>query len=144
MFRTKRGMRIHAGKCKCKDLYEVERILDCRGETMSREYLVRWKDYPPEEDQWLGRTRIAPQLIRDYELTNGKYDYEWQFRCQFCDKPCRSKQGVKVHYAVKYKKRERKQEFAGRVAQRLHTEAVLEERQAAEQKINCDKHKLKN
>jgi transposase InsO family protein len=35
-----------------QDVYEVEAILDHRGEGDNREYKVRWKGYSPDEDTW--------------------------------------------------------------------------------------------
>ena len=43
VFRTGHGCKCHAGKCRRKDWYEVEKILDMRGETGSpnRKFLIR-------------------------------------------------------------------------------------------------------
>jgi hypothetical protein len=35
-----------------EDVYEVDKILDHRGEGDNREYKVLWKGYPPEEATW--------------------------------------------------------------------------------------------
>ena len=35
-----------------QDVYEVEAILDHRGEGDNREYRVRWKGYSPDGDTW--------------------------------------------------------------------------------------------
>ena len=56
----------------------------------------------------------------------------------------RSKQGVRVHYAAKCKRKSQQQAFEGTVAQRLHTEEVLDERQALEDTVLCEGEALKN
>ena len=75
-FRTKRGMQIHAGKCKHKGKYWMDKILDCKGPTWVREYLVHWLDSSAAEDSWVPRSYIHPSEIRSFELLNGKYDSE--------------------------------------------------------------------
>ena len=35
-----------------ENVFEVDRIVDHRGQGRTREYLVRWKNYPPEADTW--------------------------------------------------------------------------------------------
>ena len=46
-----------------EDVYEVERILNHRGEGENREYLVLWKGYSPEEATW--------------ESVSNLFDCEW-------------------------------------------------------------------
>ncbi|KAJ6259180.1 hypothetical protein Dda_6078 [Drechslerella dactyloides] len=48
--------------------YEVEKILDHRKnpETLANEFLIKWKDYPPEEDSWQPEDNISPELVRQY------------------------------------------------------------------------------
>ena len=48
-FLTKKGMLIHAGTCKWKDEFELERVLSHRGPVTNRSYLVKRKDYADEE-----------------------------------------------------------------------------------------------
>lgn len=54
--------------------YEVERILDSRrhGRWRSLQYLVQWKGYGPEHNQWLPATAVkhAPVLIREFHRTH--------------------------------------------------------------------------
>ena len=58
-----------------KSYYEVDKILDVRGALGSkeREYLVQWKGYGPEENQWLPRNNIFPNVINDFLHANGRY-----------------------------------------------------------------------
>jgi hypothetical protein len=47
--------------------YEVESILNHRGSISKREYLVKWKHYPPSQNQWLPAENFdSPQLIARY------------------------------------------------------------------------------
>lgn len=36
-----------------EDVFEVEKVLDMRDSAGSKEYLVSWVGYPPEENQWI-------------------------------------------------------------------------------------------
>ena len=56
-FYTKRGMQIHAGKCSAADQYLVEKILDSKGPTCCKKYLVRWEGYSSEHDQCVSHKR---------------------------------------------------------------------------------------
>ena len=150
VFGNKLGLRIHqASWCQWARYYKVEKILDHRCTEYPAgigkcEFLIKWQGYNHSHNQWRPYEDVTKAAITEYLKANNVYDYSWRFRCQFCDKPCRSKQGVRVHYAAKCKKREKKQAFAGTVAQRLHTDVILEERQVNERQIKCGKFKLKN
>ena len=71
VFFNAHGCKCHAGKCRRKDWYEVEKILDMTGETGSpnRKFLIRWKGYGPEHDQWEPRSHLHPDLINEYLAT---------------------------------------------------------------------------
>ena len=99
-FLTRRGMLVHAGKCKWKHVYEVDRLYEHEGDTMNRTYKVSWEGYPPEEDQILKRSKIHPDIVKEYEIANGAYDHAWRFRCDICDTPCNSQHGIKIHKAL--------------------------------------------
>ena len=73
------GMKCHAGRCRWKKEYEVDRVMDVRGEegTAAREFLIRWKGYGPEDDTWEGRNNVHPEMINDYLKANNIYNYEW-------------------------------------------------------------------
>ena len=49
------------------DVYEVDEILDRRqGNTGVWEYLIKWKDYPPEENSWEPGVNISKEAIREF------------------------------------------------------------------------------
>ena len=87
-FLTKRGMQVHAGRCEWRNEFEIERILAYKGPVHARQYLVRWKNYGPEDDLWLPRTNLHPEAIKDFEVENGYYYVpDWPYRCPLCDLP---------------------------------------------------------
>jgi len=49
--------------------YEVEDIIDHRGSRHRRQYLVKWRGYPPSEATWETKTNLkhAPDVLRHYE-----------------------------------------------------------------------------
>ena len=93
-------MRYHAGKCKWRDDYLIEKILDVRGPTHSarQEFLITWKGYGQEHDSWQPRKNIDPESVTEFLKANDLYDYGWAGeRCPYCDLPCKSSRGVKIH-----------------------------------------------
>ena len=52
VFFNKRGIQCHAGKCKWRDEYLIDKILGARGPARSskQEFLIRWKGYGSEHD----------------------------------------------------------------------------------------------
>jgi hypothetical protein len=55
-------------------LYEVERLVACRKRGRTRDYLVAWKGYPPEENTWEPRAsvvRTAREALVEFESTHG-------------------------------------------------------------------------
>jgi hypothetical protein len=51
-----------------EDEYEVERILDKRERNETTEYLVKWKDYPNEENTWEPTTHLqCPDRVQEYQ-----------------------------------------------------------------------------
>ena len=63
-FYSKRGLQVHMGKCKWKNDFEIEKILECKGPVCVRRYLVKWKGY--QETTWEPRVictlRTLPHL----------------------------------------------------------------------------------
>ena len=74
-FRSKAGMKIHAGTCEWANEFEVDHITGHRGPVTARQYHIRWKHYEPKYDTWESRGNLHPELIREYELANGVYDH---------------------------------------------------------------------
>ena len=144
------GLKIHQGKwCQGAQYYEVESILDHRCSELPAgigkcEFLIKWKGYGHAHNSWRPYADVTKAAITEYLKANGCYDYSWRYRCPSCDKPCRSKQGVRVHYARTCRKRDKEQTFTGTVAQRLHTDEVLKDRQRHEAKVKCGSGTLKN
>ncbi|KAG1259540.1 hypothetical protein G6F68_008045 [Rhizopus microsporus] len=49
------------------ELYVVEAILRDNGEPMNRKYLVKWKDYSDEHNNWLDPSDFSdPEMINQY------------------------------------------------------------------------------
>ncbi|KAI0074322.1 hypothetical protein K474DRAFT_1579364, partial [Panus rudis PR-1116 ss-1] len=54
------------------DEYFVDRVLDRRRRGVGFQYLVRWRGYGPEHDQWLrGADLKDVQALHDYLFENG-------------------------------------------------------------------------
>ena len=143
-FHSKRGMLVHAGRCKWKGTDYMERILECRGDKVyKREYKIRWVGCSAEEDTWEPRSHIHPQEILDFELQNDLYDHNWPHRCQVCHLPFRTSRGAKIHQ-TKMHKSEKEQNFKGTIADR----AVQQKKWCAQQKgrpvIRCEEEEVEN
>ena len=77
-FNNKHGMRVHAGKCSHKQTHYMEKILAVEGECgdPNRRFLIRWFGYGEEEDTWEPYSSIDPQAIKEFLLSNGKYNFD--------------------------------------------------------------------
>ena len=74
IFNNKHGLKVHAGRCKNKDLFETEKILAVRGATgaPTRRFKVRWKGYGTEDDTWEPYVNLPPEMIKEFLLANGE------------------------------------------------------------------------
>ena len=140
---TTAGLRVHMARCEWKDEYEVEKIVDHRGPVVARKYKIRWKDYHSDFDTWEPRGNIHPELIREYELTNGVYDFSWKFRCSLCDLPCSTERGIKIHCARAHKE-QKKQNFRGTLADEAVRMCKVVEQQSSRPAIMCEGVQISN
>ena len=146
VFYNAHGCKCHAGKCRYKNFYAVDKILAMRGKTGSkkREFLVRWQGYGPEDDQWEPRNHIHPDLIKEYLLANNLYDHEWPgARCPWCDQPCKNARGVKAHMRWCAFKPD-VQQFKGTCAEKKVNELKLAAAQKMKMKVLCEGAELRN
>ena len=147
-FNSKRGMQVHAGRCRWKDECELEKIVECVGPILKRRYKVRWKGYGPEEDTWQSRTSLHPQTVKEFEIKAGKYDASWPHRCSICDHPCRSQRGVSIHAAKAHRENDKTadkaQNFVNSKADKAVRIAKWEEQQSERPKVVCEMEELEN
>jgi hypothetical protein len=56
--------------------YEIEKVLNSRRRRSGLQYLVRWKGYGPEEDEWLheGYMGNAKKLVKRFHSENPEAD----------------------------------------------------------------------
>lgn len=142
-FRTYRGMLIHAGKCKCSTTHEVDRIVDCSGDVLNRQYKVRWQGYLPSADTWEPRSHFHPTIVNTYEKVNGIFNYDWPHRCSVCESPCASQHGVKIH-AARAHKAAKEQDFKHRLADRAVQVQKLAAQQVSRPTVTCEDQPLEN
>ena len=75
-FRTRRGMLVHSGSCPFKDEWEIDRIVNYRGEVFNRKYKIRWKGFTTYQGTWEPRSNnVHPDVIEKFEVVNGLYHY---------------------------------------------------------------------
>ena len=142
-FRTKRGLRVHEGRCEWKDECELEQILDFTGPVCARQYLIRWKGFASEHDSWIPRGNLHPESIRDFEKINSCYVEDWPHRCNICDLPCRTQRGVAIHRSRMHKD-EKPQNFAGTLADRAVQVGKWTAQQTHRPTITCEDKNLEN
>ena len=147
VFRNAHGVKCHQGKCRWKHEYVMDKILAVSGLPTSSNcrYKVRWHGYGAEDDTWEPHSHLPPQAVKSFLKRNGLYDYNWpsDSRCQYCDKPCKSPHGAKIHMH-KCHHRPDKQSFAGTCADRCVKDVKVAEAQKHKPKVKCEQAELKN
>ena len=147
IFYNKHGMKCHAGKCKWKDDYLIERIAGVRGPPRSsrQEFLIKWKGYGCEHDCWRPRCDVDPDCVADYLKANGLYDYNWPgVRCPHCYLPCKSERGLKIHLKACRYVDEAQQNFTGTAAERKVRRDKVDEAQKQGPTVECEEKALEN
>ena len=141
------GCKVHAGRCRWRDMYVVDKILAVRGATGSprRRFLIRWQGYGPEYDTWEPRKNLRPGMVNDFLRANGLYEHNWPgARCPLCDMPCKSERGVKIHMRSCLLRPDDEQNFAGTCAAAKVKQNKLTAAQDAEPSVKCEDKTLKN
>jgi hypothetical protein len=69
---------ITEGDLPIEDQWEVAAIVKKRVTRRKQQYLVRWKNFGPKDDSWMGIDELADcaDLVRDYEFATG--NTEWK------------------------------------------------------------------
>ena len=69
---------ITEGDLPVEDQWEVAAIVKKRTTRRKQQYLVRWKNFGPEDDTWMGADQLADcaDLVREYELATGNTDWK--------------------------------------------------------------------
>ena len=149
-FRTRRGMLVHAGTCPFKDEWEIDRIVDCKGEVFNRKYKIRWKGFTADHDTWEPRSNVHPDAIKEFEVANNLYDHSWIHRCHICDLACKSRHGVSIHVARVHNPHrvangeDKIQNFKGTRAEEAAKVAKLTEAQKSRPTVTCEGKPLEN
>lgn len=147
VFYSAHGCKVHAGKCRWRDMYTVDKILDVKGATGSpkRRFLIRWKGYGPDSDTWEPRKNLRAGMVNDFLHANGLYEHNWPgARCPLCDMPCKSERGVKIHLRSCLLRPEKEQDFTGTCAVAKVKTNKQVDAQSAEEKVYCTNKGLKN
>ena len=151
VFNNQHGLKVHAGKCKKKDDFYPERILDVSGATGSpqRRFKIRWEGYGADDDTWEPYSHLPPQMIKEFLIANDLYDHAWAgVRCGLCDKPCKNSRGVRCHlrhcYHLNAGGAQPKQDFTNRKAEKAARTEQLKEAQKGRPKIKCEGADLEN
>ena len=156
-FLTKHGMLVHAGKCEFKDLRNLGKIVEHKGPAASRLYRVRWQGFDETDDTWQQHTDIHPTEVTAYEESVGVYDFACQHRCRFCNQPCKSDRGRKIHESRMHKNHQlaektkehalglkREQDFENRLADSAVKVNKMKEAQKNRRPFTCSGKQLEN
>lgn len=132
------------GKCKWKNDFEIEKILECKGPVCVRRYQIKWKGY--QETTWEPRGNLHPEDIASFEKPNDCYEYGWAHRCPTCDLPFSSQRAIKIHMGRYHKPDEetKEQDFSNRLADRAVRVQKLKAQQSSRPAIYCNEVKLEN
>ena len=147
VFYNAHGCKVHAGRCRWKDMYVVDKILAVKGKTGSpcRKFLIRWKGYGSEDDTWEPRKHLRPEMVNSFLQANGLYEHDWPgSRCPLCDLPCKSEHGVKIHMRHCMLRPNAPQKFTGTCAASKVRQNKLVDAQDEEEKVHCEHSPLKN
>ena len=142
-FHTQRGVNIHAGTCEWKAEFVVDHIVNHKGTMSKRMFLIRWAGYDATHDSWQPRSNVHPDLIKEYEVAKGVYDFNWPHRCDVCDLPCASARGVKIHRTRMHKDAP-VQSFADTLADKAVRCTKVKQQQNQRPDIYCNGTKLDN
>ena len=79
---------------------------------------MRWQGYGKDADTWEPRAHLHPDTVTEFLQANNQYEYDWTgARCEYCDKPCASLFGVKIHQKYCHMVDDGPQQFQGRKAE---------------------------
>ena len=137
-------MLVHAGKCEWKNELPIDRILDSKGPVHCKQYLIKWKGFQDEDNTWEPRSHIHPEAIKDFEMANGRYVFDWPHRCGICDLPFRTARGTKIHCTRVHGKVEKQQVFQGRLADKAVQVIKLKNQQQQRPGIWCEDKEIEN
>ena len=79
VFNNRHGLKVHAAKCRMRDVHCIDKITAVVGDTgsVNRRFKARWTGYGEEEDTWEPYSHLPPNLITEFLLANDLYDHEW-------------------------------------------------------------------
>ena len=138
-------VQVYAGKCRWRQYYIIDKILEMKDRIGNRQFLIKWAGYGQEHNTWEPRKNLTRELVNDFLLANDLYDHDWSgVRCPGCDQPCKSAFGLRMHSKYCIAKPETQQQFQGTCADRKVRHKKLEDAQATESRIKCEQFKLKN
>ena len=147
VFYNAHGCKVHAGKCKKRDVFPVDKILEVKGATGSptRRFLISWKGYGAEHNTWEPRRNISPGVVNAFLHANNLYEHDWPgARCPQCDMPCKSERGVKIHLRSCLQRPDSEQNFTGTCAAAKVKVNKLIAAQDDEETVLCEEKGLKN
>ena len=100
--------------------------------------------FTADHDQWEPRSHLHPETIREFEIENGLYDFEWSHRCPVCDLACNSQRGVHIHQSKAHSSDDKEQDLNGTLADKAVQVSKLKKHQDQRPVITCENELLKN